>query len=138
MNKRKATKNIVYGKAVRPNAGIRAWYRDILVKMVKDMNETVLKRVLRVYKKYQSQIVPKAAMDANISNQEEAELRKLTQAIIKEYQEKARGIADRFVSRTNRYSQSTVNDSVKGMLNEAASAKAMFLFERDTLTGTTL
>ena len=59
MKKRNATKNIVYGKAVRPNAGIRAWYRDILVKMVKDMNETVLKRVLRVYKKYQSQIVPK-------------------------------------------------------------------------------
>ena len=122
MNKRKATKNIVYGKAVRPNAGIRAWYRDILVKMVKDMNETVLKRVLRVYKKYQSQIVPKGAMDANISSREEAELRKLTQAIIKEYQEKARGIADRFVSRTNRYSQSTVNESVKVMLNEAASA----------------
>ncbi len=88
MKKRNA-KKIVYGKAVRPNAGIRAWYRDILVKMVKDMNETVLRRVLRVYKKYQSQIVPKSAMDANISSQEEAELRRLTQAIVKEYQDKA-------------------------------------------------
>ena len=120
MKKRNA-KNIVYGKAVRPNAGIRAWYRDILVKMVKDMNETVLKRVLRVYKKYQSQIVPKGAMDANISSQEELELRRLQQEIIKEYQEKARQLAESFVARTNRYSQSTVNDSVKGMLNEAAS-----------------
>ena len=90
MKKRNAPKNIVYGKAVRPNAGIRAWYRDTLVKMVKEMNETVLRRVLRVYKKYQSQIVPKAAMDANISSQEEAELRRLTQAIVKEYQDKAR------------------------------------------------
>lgn len=120
MKKRNA-KNIVYGKAVRPNAGIRAWYRDILVKMVKDMNETVLKRVLRVYKKYQSQIVPKGAMDANISSQEKLEIRRLQQEIIKEYQEKARQLAESFVARTNRYSQSTVNDSVKGMLNEAAS-----------------
>lgn len=122
MKKRNAKKNIVYGKAVRPNAGIRAWYRDVLVKMVKEMNETVLKRVLRVYKKYQNQIVPKGAMDANISSQEDAELRKLQQEIIKQYQDMARGLAERFVARTNKYSQSTVNESVKGLLNEAASA----------------
>ena len=42
-------KNIVYGKAVRPNAGIRAWYRAVLRALVDDMAEKTKKRILRVY-----------------------------------------------------------------------------------------
>ena len=33
---KKQGKNIVYGKAVRPNAGIRAWYRAVLRALVDD------------------------------------------------------------------------------------------------------
>ena len=45
---KKQGKNIVYGKAVRPNAGIRAWYRAILRTLVDDMTQKVQKNVLRV------------------------------------------------------------------------------------------
>ena len=46
---KKQGKNIVYGKAVRPNAGIRAWYRAVLRALVDDMAEKTKKRLLRVY-----------------------------------------------------------------------------------------
>ena len=46
---KKQGKNIVYGKAVRPNAGIRVWYRAVLRALVDDMAEKTKKHLLRVY-----------------------------------------------------------------------------------------
>ena len=72
---KKQGKNIVYGKAVRPNAGIRAWYRSVLRALVDDMTETTKKRLARLYRKYEKQLRPRtAALDANISSRAEAEL----------------------------------------------------------------
>lgn len=119
---KKQGKNIVYGKAVRPNAGIRAWYRAVLRALVDDMTQKVQKNVLRVYKKYEDQIRPqkKAAMDANISSRAEAELRELQHQIEDEFRKKARKIAEQFVSRTSKYADTTTKDSLKGMISEAA------------------
>ena len=120
---KKQGKNIVYGKAVRPNAGIRAWYRAVLRALVDDMAEKTKKRILRVYRKYQKQILPRpAAMDANISSRAEAELRELQNQIEDEFRKKARKIAEQFITRTQKYANSTTKDSVKGMLNDAAWA----------------
>lgn len=120
---KKQGKNIVYGKAVRPNAGIRAWYRAVLRALVDDMEEKTKKRILRVYRKYQKQILPRtAAMDANISSRAEAELRELQNQIEDEFRKKARKIAEQFISRTQKYANSTTKDSIKGMLNDAAWA----------------
>ena len=120
---KKQGKNIVYGKAVRPNAGIRAWYRAVLRALVDDMAEKTKKRILRVYRKYQKQILPRpAAMDANISSRAEAELRELQNQIEDEFRKKARKIAEQFITRTQKYANSTTKDSVKGMLNDSAWA----------------
>lgn len=116
-------KNIVYGKAVRPNAGIRAWYRSVLRALVDDMTETTKKRLARLYRKYEKQLRPRtAALDANISSRAEAELRELQNQIEDEFRKKARRIAEQFVTRTQKYANSTTKDSVKGMLNDTAWA----------------
>lgn len=116
-------KNIVYGKAVRPNAGIRAWYRSVLRALVDDMTETTKKRLARLYRKYEKQLRPRtAALDANISSRAEAELRELQKQIEDEFRKKARRIAEQFVTRTQKYANSTTKDSVKGMFNDAAWA----------------
>lgn len=120
---KKQGKNIVYGKAVRPNAGIRAWYRSVLRALVDDMTETTKKRLARLYRKYEKQLRPRtAALDANISSRAEAELRELQNQIEDEFRKKARKISEQFVSRTQKYASSTTKDSVKGMLNDAAWA----------------
>ena len=120
MKRRQEKRNVIVGTAVRPNAGIRAWYRAVLRALVDDMAEKTKKRILRVYRKYQKQILPRpAAMDANISSRAEAELRELQNQIEDEFRKKARKISEQFVSRTQKYASSTTKDSVKGMLNDA-------------------
>lgn len=113
-------KNIVYGKTVRPNAGIRAWYRAALLELTRDMADKVNRHLLRVYEKYEGQIIPKGAMDANIAIQAEAELRALQKEITRQYIQKSRELAKRFVASTDKYAQSSARESVKGMINTAA------------------
>lgn len=114
-------KNIVYGKAVRPNAGIRAWYRAALLALTRDMEGKVKNRLLNVYGKYEDQVLP-GAMDANLSSRTEAVLRQLQKETEREFTQKSQQLAERFVARTDAYARNSARESVKGMLNQAAWA----------------
>lgn len=119
MKRRQEKRNVIVGTAVRPNAGIRAWYREKLLALTKEMTDTVRRKMARVYGKYEEQILPaKAAQDANISSRAAAELRKLQNEITKLYAEKADQIAKGFVSKTDQYANRTVRESVKGMVKQ--------------------
>lgn len=119
MKRRQEKRNVIVGNAIRPNAGIRAWYREKLLALTKEMSDTVRRKIVQVYGNYEEQILPaKSAQDANISSRAEAELRKLQKEITKLYADKAEQIANGFVSRTNEYARRSVGESVKGMVKQ--------------------
>lgn len=44
MKRRQEKRNVIVGTAVRPNAGIRAWYREKLLALTKEMTATVRRK----------------------------------------------------------------------------------------------
>lgn len=114
--------NLIYGKPLIPNAGIAAWYKAQLKGLVRYMTDKVSREVLKLYKDIPN-AVNYAQDDDSLSSQERILLNALADEIEKLFKRKAAEIADRMISRQERYAKFSVKQSI-GSLGEAFTLAA--------------
>lgn len=109
-------KTILRGKALRPSAGIKAWYvkelRDLAYNMCVEV-ENSLKYLIRKQKGY--------AQDASPADERIELLERLQKRFEDMFAEKARELANSMLNRQNRYATNSVTNSIAPFAGETAS-----------------
>lgn len=104
---RKKKEQIIRGKSLRPNAGIKVWYVKALVELVQKMCTTCEKRLLELMRAER-----KYAQDESPASQRRIELNALSREFEEMFARKAKEIAESMLVKQNRYATSSVKASV--------------------------
>ena len=116
-------KKHVRGRRLAYNAGIQAWYKRELKKLVRRMAKEVSNEVLRLFrsnlaKDYREQQKQIATMDASLASQARILMNKLKDKYTALFDDKAPFLAKELVSRSEKQSRNSLKDSFEGLINE--------------------
>lgn len=111
MRKRELTSN-----RFNVNAGIMSWYVKELVKLTKQMTKECREELAKIYK----QGYPQIAFDESISSQARIALNQLMEKYGDKFSDRAKKLAQSLVKKTDRYSNSQINQALKSMLGDKA------------------
>ena len=101
--KKQTNKNYLTLKTVSVNAGLKSWYRQQLVKLVKVMVKVYEKQIISLYKSNNEQIKEiRYATDDNIGSQSRILLNKLNKVYSKYYDKKSKDTSEEMVKKTEK------------------------------------
>lgn len=116
--KKTKDKNILKGKPMPPNDGIRIWYSNQLTALTESMMNDVIKAVLTIYGSDSKEIRSLYAQDASPVSEQ----RKKLAALEKQYEEmfvgKAKSLAESMVNRNQKFALFSVKNSLQGLKSD--------------------
>jgi len=112
MNKKKK-EQILVGKPLIPNAGVRAWYTKELNDLVAQMDERTRREVLEIFRTV-------AAKGGSIESQERILLSKLERYYVDLFKRKAKELGQAMVSKQNRSVSAALRASIAGFVGQQA------------------
>lgn len=113
-----AKNQIIRGKALRPNAGIQAWYVKQLTSFTRRMCEACQEYILKLLRTQR-----KTAQDASPASQRRILLNRLNREFEDLFAKKAKEIAESMLRRQNRYANTSVKASVASLAGQTAAAQ---------------
>lgn len=115
MVKRKR-EQIIRGKALRPNAGIQAWYVRELTELTRRMGKTCQERILKLLRGQRG-----TGQDASPASRRRILLNSLNREFEELFARKASELAQSMLRRQNRYASASVKASVSSLAGQTAA-----------------
>nr|DAH89306.1 MAG TPA: Minor capsid component [Caudoviricetes sp.] len=112
MNKKKK-EQILVGKPLIPNAGVRTWYTKELNDLVAQMDERTRREVLEIFRTV-------AAKGGSVESQERILLSKLERYYVDLFKRKAKELGQAMVSKQNRSVSAALRASIAGFVGQQA------------------
>lgn len=119
--KKQTNKNYLTLKTVSVNAGLKSWYRQQLVKLVKVMVKVYEKQIISLYKSNNEQIKEiRYATDDNIGSQSRILLNKLNKVYSKYYDKKSKDTSEEMVKKTEKLLKKSLEASFFTVISKLA------------------
>lgn len=112
MNKKKK-EQILVGKPLIPNAGVRTWYTKELNDLVSQMDDRTRREVLEIFRTV-------AAKGGSVESQERILLSKLERYYVDLFKRKAKELGQAMVSKQNRSVSAALRASIAGFVGQQA------------------
>ena len=119
--KQQTNKNYLTLKTISVNAGLKSWYEQQLVKLVKIMVKVYEKQIFSLYQSNKQQIKEiRYATDDNIGSQSRILLNKLNKTYSKYYDKKSKDTSESMVKKTEKLLKKSLEASVYTIISKLA------------------